>query len=76
MKTSLLIATLVLSLAACGGSPPPATDAPPGGPPATACTEEAKVCPDGSAVGRSGPNCEFAPCPGEGSSAPAPAPTP
>ncbi len=28
-----------------------------------ACTEEAKICPDGSAVGRSGPNCEFAPCP-------------
>ncbi len=27
------------------------------------CTMEAKVCPDGSAVGRSGPNCEFAPCP-------------
>ena len=30
-----------------------------------ACTEEAKVCADGSAVGRTGPNCEFAPCPGE-----------
>jgi len=29
----------------------------------TACTEEAKVCPDGSAVGRTGPNCEFAECP-------------
>lgn len=29
----------------------------------TACTEEAKICPDGSAVGRTGPNCEFAPCP-------------
>ncbi len=29
-----------------------------------ACTMEAKLCPDGSAVGRSGPNCEFAPCPG------------
>lgn len=29
------------------------------------CTMEAKICPDGSAVGRSGPNCEFAPCPGE-----------
>lgn len=29
------------------------------------CTMEAKPCPDGSAVGRSGPNCEFAPCPGE-----------
>lgn len=30
-----------------------------------ACTEEAKICPDGSAVGRTGPNCEFAKCPGE-----------
>lgn len=30
-----------------------------------ACTMEAKLCPDGSSVGRSGPNCEFAPCPGE-----------
>jgi hypothetical protein len=29
----------------------------------TACTTEAKICPDGSAVGRTGPNCEFAPCP-------------
>lgn len=28
-----------------------------------ACTMDAKVCPDGSAVGRVGPNCEFAPCP-------------
>ena len=28
-----------------------------------ACTQEAKVCPDGSAVGRTGPNCEFATCP-------------
>ena len=28
-----------------------------------ACTLEAKICPDGSAVGRVGPNCEFAPCP-------------
>jgi len=24
---------------------------------------EAKICPDGSAVGRTGPNCEFAACP-------------
>jgi hypothetical protein len=31
-----------------------------------ACTEEAKVCPDGSAVGRTQPNCEFAPCPTTG----------
>jgi len=28
-----------------------------------ACTMEAKICPDGTAVGRTGPNCEFAPCP-------------
>ena len=29
----------------------------------TTCTEEVKVCPDGSAVGRTGPNCEFSDCP-------------
>ncbi len=28
-----------------------------------ACTMEAKLCPDGSSVGRGGPNCEFTPCP-------------
>lgn len=27
-----------------------------------ACTLEAKICPDGSSVGRSGPNCEFTEC--------------
>lgn len=27
-----------------------------------ACTQEAKQCPDGSYVGRTGPNCEFAEC--------------
>lgn len=27
------------------------------------CTMEAKVCPDGTSVGRTGPNCEFASCP-------------
>lgn len=29
---------------------------------ATACTAEAKICPDGSSVGRTGPSCEFAAC--------------
>jgi len=29
----------------------------------TACTMDAKICPDGSAVSRVGPSCEFAPCP-------------
>lgn len=28
-----------------------------------ACTEDAKICPDGSSVGRSGPSCDFAECP-------------
>lgn len=28
-----------------------------------ACTAEAKVCEDGTSVGRSGPNCEFDACP-------------
>jgi hypothetical protein len=31
----------------------------------SACTQEAKLCADGSAVGRVGPNCEFAKCPAE-----------
>ncbi len=38
-----------------------------------ACTADAKICPDGSAVGRVGPNCEFAACP---SISPSPLPTP
>jgi hypothetical protein len=29
-----------------------------------ACTMEAKLCPDGSYVGRTGPKCEFSACPG------------
>ena len=28
-----------------------------------ACTADAKECPDGSYVGRTGPNCKFAACP-------------
>lgn len=28
------------------------------------CTMDAKVCPDGTSVGRISPFCEFAPCPG------------
>jgi hypothetical protein len=30
-----------------------------------ACTQEAKICPDGSSVGRIGPNCEFTECPAD-----------
>jgi len=31
----------------------------------TACTMEAKICPDGTTVGRIAPNCEFETCPSE-----------
>lgn len=31
-------------------------------PPIIACPADAKLCPDGSAVGRIGPDCDFAPC--------------
>lgn len=37
--------------------PPASTSSP------VACTMEAKMCPDGSFVGRTGPGCEFAACP-------------
>lgn len=36
---------------------PPVTDEP------IACTMDARMCPDGSYVGRQGPKCEFAACP-------------
>src|SRR3990167_669712 len=40
-----------------------------------ACTMEAKLCPDGISVGRVGPRCEFAPCPGNIGSVPTPTPS-
>ena len=39
------------------------------------CTTDAKLCPDGSAVGRMPPNCEFAPCPDGTNTETAPEPT-
>ncbi len=33
--------------------------------PVIACTMDAKICPDGSYVGRVAPKCEFALCPSE-----------
>lgn len=59
-------------------SPYPAYPVPqqqPGQPGRIACTMEAKMCPDGSYVSRTGPNCEFTPCPGgTGGAAPVPQP--
>ena len=36
-----------------------------------ACTLEAKICPDGTSVGRVGPQCDFAPCPTDSVTPPA-----
>lgn len=41
-----------------------------------ACTMEARQCPDGSFVGRTVPNCEFAACPGDSMDDPAVKPMP
>lgn len=41
-----------------------------------ACTQEAKKCPNGSFVSRTGPNCEFAKCPVKRSGRPVPTPLP
>jgi len=54
MKPIYLIITMILSVAiltGCSANTP------------IACTMEAKICPDGSSVGRTGPNCEFPTCP-------------
>ena len=40
-----------------------------------ACTQEAKICPDGTAVGRTGSNCEFTPCPVQNSATSSPSAT-
>lgn len=45
----------------CGTEPTPISTPTPT--PGTRCTLEAKICPDGSSVGRVPPNCDFAPCP-------------
>lgn len=61
-----LIVTIVGLIIVAGGiyiyrtSSGPVKSAPEG----VVCTMEAKLCPDGSYVGRTGPNCEFAACPG------------
>src|SRR3989338_8752233 len=49
MKKSLIFLLLLIFLLSCQTK--------------ANCTLDAKLCPDGSAVGRVLPNCEFAPCP-------------
>jgi hypothetical protein len=64
MKTLLLGILLIVVIGIAGflyrnAMSRPTATAPAG----TACTLEAKICPDGTSVGRTGPNCAFAPCP-------------
>lgn len=68
MKTSTIVGVLVVLLAIVGGwyalRLPPLDTFRLGGqaPQGVVCTTDAMMCPDGSYVGRSGPNCEFV-CP-------------
>lgn len=58
----LILATIIL-LASTSTAALADRVAAPAKPQPVACTMEAKICPDGSSVSRSGPNCEFARCP-------------
>lgn len=63
MKKTLFILTALLLLtgAGCAAQDNKATPTPPAE--TVMCTQEAKQCPDGSYVGRTGPKCEFTACP-------------
>jgi hypothetical protein len=66
MKHIIVPAIAAIALAGC-------VDNKPEPPPAAICTMDAKQCPDGSFVGRSGPNCEFVcPAPADGGMSMAP----
>ncbi len=60
-KYLLTISIFVLIAAGCNAQQYSANPPSPVNP--VACTQEAKLCPDGSYVSRTGPNCEFAACP-------------
>lgn len=77
LQISLLAVSLCLVLSGCSTCWASAAEdqgAPADAPEAVMCTMEAMICPDGSAVGRTGPNCEFAPCPGADNTDPQAAP--
>ncbi len=62
MNNTGIVLIIVLLLGIIAGAfyfyPPKTTSVEP-----VACTQEAKICPDGSSVGRTGPACAFADCP-------------
>jgi hypothetical protein len=77
VRSGLLVLVPVALLVACssdsgGGVISP--DASLEGEPSGTCTRDAKICPDGTTVGRVGPRCEFAACPS--SATPPPSATP
>ncbi len=65
MKTIILVLLILIGLAGVYYYYPlmttPVAEVPT--PTPQACTQEAKICPDGSSVGRTGPQCDFAECP-------------
>jgi hypothetical protein len=65
LSLGLLFGSLLLLGAGCYGPKPANTNTATNTnqPSNVACTQEAKLCPDGSSVGRMPPSCEFAPCP-------------
>jgi hypothetical protein len=80
-RSALLIVIIVLVAAGAlgfsyvkNGAPATETPVPTASPSSevTFCTMDAKICPDGSAVGRIPPTCEFAACPAPVSTSSAP----
>jgi hypothetical protein len=68
MNNQIFILVFIVVVFIFGGmlyiyNPSPVEYKNPNEPEPTVCTMEAKLCPDGSYVGRTGPNCEFTPCP-------------
>jgi hypothetical protein len=61
---AILVASICPAAVVAVPSPARAADRGPDLPPN--CSKEAKLCPDGTSVSRSGPRCEFTPCPGAG----------
>lgn len=66
MTQNVAIVLLLLILAAIAGVGFYSLSSDRRTPPEFACTMDALVCPDGAAVGRTGPSCSFAPCPSNG----------